>query len=224
MNTIGIFQAYLASNQLSAYNEQSIGWIFSVYVFLAFFCGVQIGPVFDAHGPRWIVAGGTVLLILSAFLMAECTKYWHFMIVFGIIGGTGTSLIFTPAVSAIGHWFLLKRGNATGIAAVGGSVGGVVFPLMFQQLFPKIGWAWSLRVQAFIFVGLLIPANLFIRSRLPPRPGGSILPDFKIFRDPSFLLCTVGTFFLEYGLFVPITYIGKHYHPNLSVASLIILQ
>lgn len=73
MNTIGIFQAYLATNQLSGYDEQAIGWIFSVYVFLSFFCGVQIGPVFDAHGPRWIVAAGTVFLLLSAFLMGECT-------------------------------------------------------------------------------------------------------------------------------------------------------
>lgn len=73
MNTIGIFHAYLGSHQLAQYGEQAIGWVFSVYVFLSFFCGVQIGPVFDAHGPRWILAVGTVCLLLSAFLMAECT-------------------------------------------------------------------------------------------------------------------------------------------------------
>ena len=27
------------------------------------------------------------------------------MLVFGVLGGVGTSLIFTPAISAIGHWF-----------------------------------------------------------------------------------------------------------------------
>lgn len=74
MNTIGIFHAYLGSNQLADYGEQAIGWVFSVYVFLSFFCGVQIGPVFDAHGPRWILAVGTVCLLLSAFLMGECTR------------------------------------------------------------------------------------------------------------------------------------------------------
>ena len=73
MNTIGIFHAYLGSHQLAQYGEQAIGWVFSVYVFLSFFCGVQIGPVFDAHGPRWILAIGTVCLLLSAFLMGECT-------------------------------------------------------------------------------------------------------------------------------------------------------
>lgn len=132
------------------------------------------------------------------------------MIVFGILGGTGTSLIFTPAISSIGHWFLVKRGNATGIAAAGGSLGGIVFPLMLQSLFPKVGFAWATRIMGFIFIGLLIVANLLIRSRLPPRPGGSVLPDFRIFKDIPFLLTTVGVFFEEWGLFIPITYLTSY--------------
>ena len=87
MNTIGIFHAYLGSHQLSQYGEQAIGWVFSVYVFLSFFCGVQIGPVFDAHGPRWILAIGTVCLLLSAFLMGECTgEFAAAVVVFGDVG------------------------------------------------------------------------------------------------------------------------------------------
>jgi hypothetical protein len=132
------------------------------------------------------------------------------MLVFGVLGGVGTSLIFTPAISAIGHWFYVKRANATGIAAAGGSVGGIIFPLMLQQLYPQIGWAWSSRVLGFIFIALLAAANLLIKSRLPPKPGGSVLPDFTIFRDTPFLMCTLGTFFLEYGLFVPITYLASY--------------
>lgn len=65
------------------------------------------------------------------------------MLSFGVLGGIGTALIFTPAVSSIGHFFLVKRANATGIAATGGSVGGVIFPLMLQRLFPQIGFAWG---------------------------------------------------------------------------------
>jgi MFS family permease len=210
MNTIGIYQAYLATHQLSDYNESTIGWIFSVYVFLGFFGGVQIGPIFDARGPKLLVAAGTVFLLLSIFLLGLCTKYWHFMLVFSVLGGIGTSLIFTPAVSAIGHFFLVGRANATGLAAAGGSVGGIIFPLMLQALFPKVGWGWATRIQGFIFIILLIFANLLIRSRLPPKPGGSVLPDFRIFGQPAFLLATIGTYFLEWGLFVPITYLASY--------------
>jgi len=74
MNTIGIYQAYLAEHQLSEYSESTIGWVFSVYIFLTFFCGVQIGPIFDAKGPRLLIAIGSVFLLLSEFLLGVCTS------------------------------------------------------------------------------------------------------------------------------------------------------
>ncbi len=207
MNTIGVYQAYLSTHQLSNYTESSIGWISSLYVFLSFGCGLVIGPVFDRHGPRLLVLAGSVLVLLCTFLMSVCTKYWHFIIVFGVLGGTGTALIFTPAIAAVGHWFKAKRGTATGIAVSGGSVGGVVFPLALQRLFETVGWPWAMRVQGFVFVVLLIVANLLIRSRLPPKPGGSSMPDFKILRSVQFSLLTVGTYLMEWGLFTPIAYL-----------------
>lgn len=73
MNTIGIYQAYLATHQLSRYSESTIGWIFSLYVFLSFFCGLQIGPYFDAHGPRLLIFAGSITLLLSVFLIGICT-------------------------------------------------------------------------------------------------------------------------------------------------------
>lgn len=132
------------------------------------------------------------------------------MLVFGVLGGLGTSLIFTPAISALGHFFMKKRGNATGIAAAGGSLGGVIFPLMLQNLFPKVGWGWATRILGFIYVALLIVANLLIKSRLPPRLGGSVLPDLRIFRDRAFALTTVAVFFEEWGLFIPISYLTSY--------------
>ncbi|OCK84822.1 MFS monocarboxylate transporter-like protein [Lepidopterella palustris CBS 459.81] len=207
LNTVGVFQAYLSTHQLKDYEQSTIGWIFSVYVFLSFFCGIQIGPVFDAKGPRMLILAGSILICASMLLLGLCTQYYQFMLVFGVLGGLGTSLIFTPAVSAIGHFFLLKRGNATGLAAAGGSVGGIIFPLMLQRLFPHMGFAWSTRIMGFVFIFLCIVAQLLIRSRLPPKPGQSVMPDFRIFRDKSFALSTAGVFFMEWGLFVPITYL-----------------
>ncbi|KAH7138485.1 major facilitator superfamily domain-containing protein [Dendryphion nanum] len=207
MNTVGIFHSYLSEHQLKGYSESTIGWIFSLYVFLSFFCGIQIGPFFDAHGPRLLILSGAVLMCLSMFLLGVCTQYWHFLIVFGVLGGIGTSLIFTPAFAAVGHFFLLKRANATGIAAAGGSMGGIIFPLMLQQLLPKLGFAWSTRIVGFIFIFCTSLAVLLIRSRLPPKAGQSVMPDLRIFRHRSYLLLTAGIYFMEWALFIPITYL-----------------
>lgn len=212
MNTLGTFQAYLLTHQLSDQTESAVGWIFGIYAFLSFFCGIQIGPIFDAKGPRWLVLTGSVLLLAAYLLLGICHRYWHFLVVFGVVGGLGTSLVFTPAIAAVGHFFLRKRGQCTGLAAVGGSLGGIVYPLTLQALFPRIGFAWSTRVIGLINLILLIVANLFIKSRLPPRKATkeSILPDFRIFRDPVFALTTMGVFFVEWGLFVPLTYLTSY--------------
>lgn len=198
MNTIGVYESYLAEHQLASYSAASIGWILSIYVFLSFGAGLVIGPIFDVHGPRWLLFAGSILIILATFLLGVCTAYWHFILVFGVLAGVGTALIFTPTIAAVGHFFYEKRGNATGVAAMGGAIGGIVFPLMLQNLFPKVGWAWATRIQGFVFVVLLVLANLLVRSRLPPKPNQSIMPDFMIFRQLNFALVTAGTFFMEW--------------------------
>lgn len=137
-------------------------------------------------------------------------EFWHFILTFSILGGVGTSLIFTPAVGAIAHFFCHRRGAATGLAATGGSFGGIIFPLALEALFPKVGFAWSVRLLALLFLVLLVIANLLIRTRLPLKVGGSVWPDFRIFRDVTFVLTTAGVFFIEWGLFVPLSFISSY--------------
>ena len=73
MNTVGTFQTYLTMHQLAHYSESEVGWIFSLYTFFAFFCGVQIGPVFDAKGPRWLIFAGSVSLVVGLLGIANST-------------------------------------------------------------------------------------------------------------------------------------------------------
>lgn len=44
-NSLGVFQSYLSENQLSHYNTGTISWIFSLYSFLLYFCGLQVGMI-----------------------------------------------------------------------------------------------------------------------------------------------------------------------------------
>lgn len=139
-------------------------------------------------------------------------EYWHFICAFSILGGLGGSLLFTPAIGAIAHWFNKKRGTATGLAATGGSFGGIIFPLLLQSLFPKIGWAWATRVLALISGILCVFAILLVRSRLPPKRGGTVLPSFSIFLDGTGIMAytTAGIFFIEWGLFIPLSYFTQY--------------
>lgn len=211
-NTLSVYQNYLITHQLANVNVSTVGWIFGLYTFVAFGGGIQIGPTFDAVGPRWLVFAGSVCTVASTLILGECHSYWQFLLTFGLLGGLGMSLVFTPAIASIGHYFLRRRGEATGIVATGGALGGIVFPLALQALFPKIGFAWTARVIALIQLILLSIANLLIRSRLPrKRPSReNLLPDFRIFKDPVFTLVTAGIFCMEWGLFIPLSYISSY--------------
>ena len=74
LNSAGTFQAYLSTHQLAHESPSAVGWIFSLYACLTFFCGVQIGPGFDAYGPRWLVFAGTVCLFGGMMGVAESTS------------------------------------------------------------------------------------------------------------------------------------------------------
>lgn len=72
INTAAVFESYFSENQLSDYTASEIGWIFSLYLFVVFFVGIQVGPVFDKYGPRLVVAIGGVLMAGSLLILSVC--------------------------------------------------------------------------------------------------------------------------------------------------------
>ncbi|KAF9894339.1 hypothetical protein FE257_007842 [Aspergillus nanangensis] len=215
MNSIGIYQAWISTHQLSTLSHGQIGWIFGIYNFLVFFCGIQIGPIFDAYGPRALMFVGSSLLVITFVCLGFCSQYWHFLVVIGIVGGMGTSFIFIVPVASIGHFFYRRRGAATGLAMGGGSIGGVVFPLVLQNLAPQIGFAWATRVIGLITLVLLIPGCLLVRTNFAPKPAAAfaaktLVPDLSILRDGRLALTTLGVFFIEWGFFIPLEYVASY--------------
>jgi MFS family permease len=216
INTSGIFESYFKTHQLQDYSHSQIGWIFSLYLFVVFFIGVQVGPVFDRYGPRLLVAVGSLLVVTSLMLLSLSTKYYQIILTYSVMGGLGGALLNTPAYGAIAHFFNVRRGLATGVASTAGGLGGLIFPLLLRQLLGPtgVGFAWSCRIMGFIMLGLSVPANLFIKTRLNtkhakggPATPSSIWPDLRIFRNGRFALASAGYFFMEWGLFVPLTYV-----------------
>lgn len=137
---------------------------------------------------------------------------WHFILSFGILAGFGTSLLFTPCIAAVGHWFKRRRGFATGIASSAGGFGGIIFPLMLTSLFDneKVGYAWATRILALICICCSCVGMLLVRSRLPPAANATAHPDFRILRQMPFLFTTIGIFLLEFSLFIPLAYISTY--------------
>ena len=74
INSTAILLEYFSAHQLKEYNASQIGWIFGLSLFLTFFCGAPIGPIFDSYGPRVLILAGSILLVASMFLLGLCTR------------------------------------------------------------------------------------------------------------------------------------------------------
>lgn len=70
INSAAVFESYFSTHQLVNHSASEIGWIFSLYLFIVFFVGIQVGPIFDRHGARLLVAVGSLLVVLSLMLLS----------------------------------------------------------------------------------------------------------------------------------------------------------
>ena len=86
----------------------------------------------------------------------------------GLGVGLGAGLAFVPSMSIVAHHFARRRTLAMAIAASGSSLGGVLHPIMLNNLIHgSIGFANGVRASAGTCLGLLLIANMIMRKRLP---------------------------------------------------------
>ncbi|KIW85770.1 hypothetical protein Z517_01162 [Fonsecaea pedrosoi CBS 271.37] len=203
MVSIGTIQEYLQMHQLSAYTSRDIGWIPSVFVYLALGLGIWVGPLFDRYGPRWIALIGSISYVVMVFLLAECQKYWQFLLCLGFLGGIAGATLTTTGLAVVSHWFKRRRGLAHGIAMVGSSFGGVTIPLILRATLPKYGYAWSMRILGFLFLACLALANALMKPRLPPSAEArkKAIISLGLFGDLKFTFLTISVFGFEIVLF-----------------------
>lgn len=118
-----------------------------------------------------------------------------------------------PALAVAGQHFKQRRALAMGIVAGGSSIGGVCLPIMFSHIVPKIGFSWSIRVAALMFLCCYLAAVCISWTGEVPakasKLSGSNLLDFQGFKDPRYLVLGVGSFVASLGLYVPYYYIGQ---------------
>jgi hypothetical protein len=72
-NTAGVFEVVISKVILPEESASTLGWIFSIYAFVNWLCGVQVGPTFDAMGPRALIIAGTICTLIGIFSLSFCT-------------------------------------------------------------------------------------------------------------------------------------------------------
>ncbi|KAI0661101.1 MFS general substrate transporter [Cubamyces menziesii] len=207
INAWGVFQAYYEEKILVGTSPSTIAWIGSIQYALIFLPGLFIGRIFDMGWTKVPLAGASALIVAVAFLIAECTKYWHFLLCQGIALGLAGGVAFGMCLGCPAHWFKRRLGLALGVMAVGSSVGGTCFPIAVKNLVEEVGFKWTMRIIGFIELVLLSLMVATVQRRLPPRKHSGPFFDFTAFKQLPYSLYNVATFLVFLGIYTVLTYI-----------------
>ena len=171
--------------------------------------GVVAGPLYDMGYLRGLIIVGSTFVTLGFMFTSLSTQYWHFMLSQAVCIGIGAGLLVIPSLALIPQYFANKRALATGIVTSGSSVGGVIYPLIFQNLSEKVGFAWATRAIGFIALATSGLAVVLMRPRGKPSTKRTLL-DLAAFREIPYVLYCGASFFSYIGFFGPVFYLQSY--------------
>ncbi|RYP66709.1 hypothetical protein DL771_007642 [Monosporascus sp. 5C6A] len=208
INCVGVFVEYYVNGPLASYGASTVTWITSMQAALMMAGNAIFGRLFDNYGPRWLLLGGTIVYIFGLMMTSLSTEYYQIILSQGIVSSLGSSAVFNASMSCVMGWFFRRRAAALGVMVSGSSLGGVVLPIMMTRLIERLGFPWTMRIMAFLFLGLLAVSCLTVKSRLPPRPTPVRLADYyRPLAEPTMAFVVAGGFFSFLGIFLPFNYL-----------------
>ncbi|KAK8162949.1 major facilitator superfamily domain-containing protein [Phyllosticta citrichinensis] len=216
LSSFGLFQSYYTTS-LGA-SPSAISWIGSLQIFLVYLVGTFSGRALDAGYFHVVLGLGSFLQILGVFMTSVSSQYWQLLLAQGVCKGLGDGLVFCPTVSLVATYFSKKRSLAMACTASGGATGGIIFPVIAQQLLPKIGFGWTVRIMGFVILFNAVVGLLIARVRLPPRKTGPLV-EWSAFKEPSYTLFCVGMYFNLWAVYFAYFYVSTFGKKIIGVSS-----
>lgn len=82
----------------------------------------------------------------------------------------------------------------------------ILLPILFNNLQPRIGYGWTVRVFGFMSLATLLVPVLVMRARIVSKKNSTII-DMSVFRDHPFLIFITGNVILILGAYIPFNYV-----------------
>ncbi|WP_428247630.1 MFS transporter [Ferrovibrio sp.] len=155
-------------------SRATVSLVFSLAAFLYFALGAISGPLADRLGPRPVIGFGLAAVAAGMIAASFADSLLTVLIAYSIGMGIGVGFSYVPAIATVQHWFVAKRGQASGLAVMGIGLGTVVMPPVAALLIDSLSWR-----QAYLVLGIaaaLLGALAVVALRPNPASMG-LRPD-----------------------------------------------
>ncbi len=130
-------------------SRATVSLVFSLAAFLYFALGAISGPLADRLGPRPVIGFGLAAVAAGMIAASFADSLLTVLIAYSIGMGVGVGFSYVPAIGTVQHWFIAKRGQASGLAVMGIGLGTVVMPPVAAWLIDSLTWR-----QAYLLLGI----------------------------------------------------------------------
>jgi MFS transporter, OFA family, oxalate/formate antiporter len=195
---------------------------FSIAGALWFCVGAASGPIADRYGPRGTTLFGMAVAGIGLLVASRAQSLWQVYLGYGVGIGVGIGFAYVPAIGAVQHWFVRRRGFASGIAVSGIGAGTLCAPPAAAALIDVIGWRGAFAVLGgLILVGgaiaaWLLDADPHARGLAPdddplevdePRPAATGATIAAALRSRPFWAFYGAGVLVSVGLFIPFVHL-----------------
>lgn len=151
---------------------EAFGWSLGTLKFRDFltFAGAGLlaplaGALADRFGVRALMAFGFLLqaACLLAYSRIDSAVGMYAIHVFYAVVLVTAGLVVN--VMLVSHWFVARRGTAIGVALIGTSLGGIVFPQLGNHWIQQQGWRQAFQLEALFPVVLFVVIVVLVRNR-----------------------------------------------------------
>ncbi|KAJ5620099.1 Major facilitator superfamily domain general substrate transporter [Penicillium lagena] len=190
------YQTYYERNLLSDFSSSSIAWIGSLQSCLLMVVGIFTGPLFDAGYFYGLTSFAAFVLPFALMMTSISTEYWQLILAQGLCVGLAAGCLLVPSIAVLPQYFRRRIAFANGVAASGSSIGGVIYPIMFDQLRRKVGFAWATRGLGFVCFATVCISMSIMRVRITPKEKRKLF-NSSAFKEPTYCLFA-GAMFLGF--------------------------